>query len=158
MIQESLGLEIHDHNPSSDDYYTPSWIFDALGLEFETDPCSPPGGIPWIPVGNYYSIIDDGLQQNWTGTVWLNPPFSNPAPWIEKFIEHQNGVALVQISKSRWCNNLFEEADAFLMLPSNLKFVSVSGQLLPIFMPCGLFAMGKKSVIALQQSKIARTR
>jgi hypothetical protein len=26
--------------------------------------------------------------------VWLNPPFSNPAPWARRWIDHANGVLL----------------------------------------------------------------
>jgi hypothetical protein len=30
----------------SDEQYTPKWIFDALGVEFDLDVCAPQGG--WI--------------------------------------------------------------------------------------------------------------
>lgn len=160
MIQESfsLGIQQNEQEITSDDYYTPEWIFQALQLEFDTDPASPMGGIDWIPVKNYFTIVDDGLQQEWKGKVWLNPPYSNPTPWIDRFITHRNGITLVQISKSRWCCRLFEEADAFLFLPYNLRFVTATGKEMGIYMPCGLFAMGKENMQALQDSKIARVR
>jgi len=40
---------------SSDDYYTPAHIFEALGIEFDLDVASPEGGIPWIPA----NVVED---------------------------------------------------------------------------------------------------
>ena len=51
---------------TSDDYYTPAWVFDAMGLRFDLDPASPPGGVPWIPAARYFTMEDDGLAQEWT--------------------------------------------------------------------------------------------
>lgn len=34
---------------TSDDYYTPRWLFDRMGITFDLDVCAPPGGVPWIP-------------------------------------------------------------------------------------------------------------
>jgi hypothetical protein len=59
---------------TSDDYYTPPWIFETLGLTFDLDVASPPGGIDWIPARRYFTIADDGLSQPWQGFVWMNPP------------------------------------------------------------------------------------
>ena len=53
------------------DWYTPKWIFDALGEHFDLDPCQPEDKIPWIPCDRHYSIIDNGLMQPWDGFVWL---------------------------------------------------------------------------------------
>ena len=65
-MDEILDLDIGFHEVSSktsDDYYTPKWIFDAIGLEFDLDVSAPPGGSPWIPAKNHFTIIDDGLAQ-----------------------------------------------------------------------------------------------
>lgn len=145
-------------NQTSDDYYTPKWIFDALDIEFDLDVSAPPGGIPWIPAKKHYSIIDDGLSKEWFGTVWMNPPFSDVTPWSRKFIHHGNGIALVQISKARWFNRFWEDADAILVLPSDLKFVTAQGDRKTIFMPCVLVAMGSDPVDKLQKSELGYIR
>ena len=62
---ESSEDEI-DHN-TSDDWYTPPYIFEALALRYEFDVSGPPGGLPWIPANKTFSILDDGLFQNWGG-------------------------------------------------------------------------------------------
>ena len=97
---------------TSDDYYTPAWVFERMGIEFDLDVCAPPGGIPWIPAKRYSTQADDGLLQPWEGRVWMNPPWSGTSPWARKFIEHRNGVCLVPHAKSKWHLELWQAADA----------------------------------------------
>lgn len=157
----SLGLTQNDVPTTSDDYYTPPWIFESLGLTFDTDPASPVGGIPWIPVKRYYSLIDDGLSQEWVGRVWLNPPFSKPSPWVEKFIHHNNGILLAPTSgNGRWLNDIFNEATAILLLPPSIKFMRNKTNLMPNAIPirCALFAMGEENAEALRKTGFGKVR
>lgn len=34
-------LEPHGVSPENDEWYTPEWLFEALGVQFDLDPCSP---------------------------------------------------------------------------------------------------------------------
>ena len=97
---------------TSDDYYTPAWVFERMGLEFDLDVCAPPGGIPWIPAKRYFTMEDDGLLQPWEGRVWMNPPYGSATAWVSKFIAHGNGVALVPHAKSAWHITLLAQAHA----------------------------------------------
>ena len=152
MTELNLGLEISadDVPKTSDDYYTPKWIFEALGLEFDTDPAQPIGGCSWIPVKRYYTILDDGLAQEWVGRVWCNPPYSQPYKWINKFIDHGNGIMLVTFAKSKAFQRLWEECDGIAVPPIHMKFMTPGGNEKGIFMPVALFAMGKDNVDALK--------
>jgi hypothetical protein len=160
-MDEILNLHIgfdEVSSKTSDDYYTPKWIFEAIGLEFDLDVAAPPNGIPWIPAKRHFTVIDDGLAQEWSGRVWMNPPYSDVTPWAKKFIAHNNGIALVQISKARWFNILWEQTDAMLVLPSNLRFTTAQGESKGIFMPCVLAAMGPENVAAIRKSELGYTR
>jgi hypothetical protein len=130
---------------TSDDYYTPPWIFDRLALDFDLDVCAPPGGIPWIPAVRHFTKEDDGLAQPWHGRVWMNPPFSLPEPWVDRFITHRNGVCLVPMSNGRWFHRLWGEADGITLPVANaIQFI---GGGIPI--RCALVAFGPENVAAL---------
>ncbi len=56
----------------SDEWYTPNWIFDGLGLTFDADVASPGKNISLCPASRHYTIINNGLEQDWEGLVWMN--------------------------------------------------------------------------------------
>lgn len=88
-------LFAHETQPlDSDERYTPRWLFDAMATTFELDPASPGAGRDHVPARRRYTRADDGLALPWAGLVWLNPPFSAPAPWINRWIAHGAGVLL----------------------------------------------------------------
>jgi len=152
-----FGHEDIDHG-TSDDYYTPPAVFKALNLIFDLDVAAPPNGVPWLPAKRSLSVIDDGLATPWEGRVWMNPPYSDVTPWANKFIAHANGIALVQISKAKWFDTLWVKGDGFLILPSNLKFMTPSGDVKGIFMPTVLVSMGDENTLALQRSGLGFVR
>jgi phage N-6-adenine-methyltransferase len=71
---------------SSDEWATPQAVVDVLAGwfgPFDLDPCCRP---ETAKAPAYWTKSDDGLLQPWHGRVWVNPPYSNPRPWIEKAI------------------------------------------------------------------------
>jgi hypothetical protein len=83
MTQERL-FSVRQENYTSNDYWTPKWIFDALGLEFDLDVACPPEGPMFTPCKNFFTQETDGLLAEWYGTVFMNPPFSELTPWVDK--------------------------------------------------------------------------
>ena len=152
-----IGNRKPDYKPKNE-YYTPSWLFDGLGLTFDLDVCSPKDHVTAVQAGKFYTIDDDGLESHWDGLIWMNPPFSYPTPWVDKFINHANGIALIPLSRSRWFNDLWDKADGFMALPSNFKFVTPEGKNSNVFMPVGLASMGEVSTKALISLNMGRVR
>jgi hypothetical protein len=111
---------------ASDDWYTPPEIFDALGLSFDLDPCSPGIG-HWVPAKRIYTKADDGLSRDWDGLVWMNPPFggrNGHVPWLEKFLDHGNGIALVRAYTSAgWFHDWAWSAETMLFPRGKTKFI-----------------------------------
>lgn len=136
-----------------DQYWTPQWVFEALGLTFDLDPACPVTGPPHVPATAWYSHVDDGLAQPWHGRVWCNPPFSKPHPWWHRFYEHGNGIFLCCVTKGRWFNHAWTHAHAITLLPSNMKFDQGG-----IFMPTVLIALGDDCATALRNSGIGLAR
>jgi hypothetical protein len=54
MTQERL-FTVRQEEYTSDDYWTPKWIFDALGLEFDLDVACPPEG-PTTPLAKRSTV------------------------------------------------------------------------------------------------------
>jgi hypothetical protein len=98
IVARSGAVDHPDVEDYSDDWYTPSSIFDAIGLTFDLDPCSPGAG-HWVPARRVFTIADDGLRQVWAGLVFMNPPFGGReghVAWLRKFMLHADGVAIVR--------------------------------------------------------------
>jgi phage N-6-adenine-methyltransferase len=114
----------------SDEWYTPKSIFDAIGLTFDLDPCSP-SKEHWTPAKKFYTKEDDGLLSEWQGLVWMNPPFggrNGQVPWLRKFISHGNGIALVAArTSSGWFHEIAPQMDGMLFPKGKTKFVKPDG-------------------------------
>ena len=39
-------FELGQTQLTSDDYYTPAWVFERMDINFDIDVCAPPGGVP----------------------------------------------------------------------------------------------------------------
>lgn len=67
---------------------TPSHIVElviqVLGA-IDLDPCAEHG--KQIPARQHYTVVDDGLQEEWNGRLFINPPQECPGLWVEKLIE-----------------------------------------------------------------------
>ena len=141
----------------NDEWYTPKNIFDALGLEFDLDPCSPSEGSV-VPAKQVYSLPFDGLTAPWFGLVWVNPPYSSPKNWVEKWFEHGNGLLLVPTSKAKWRVPLWESQKTHLCSVRPIKFNRPNGKTEAISWPLDLWAIGDVSSQALMRSNLGRVR
>ena len=68
----------------TDLWETPQDFFEKLDQEFgfELDVCALPEN---AKCSRYFSPIDDGLEQDWTGVCWCNPPYGREIEkWVKK--------------------------------------------------------------------------
>jgi hypothetical protein len=156
VIQDAL-FNTAQTETTTNDHYTPKWVFDLLGVHFDIDVAAPPNGVPWIPCSKYYTQADDGLVQPWAGLVWCNPPFSNIEPWIDRLIDHKNGIALLPHTKGAWRRKVWKYADAVAEWDTltEIRFMH-NGKEKTIFPTTFLAAWGPVGVKAL--SNIGRVR
>ena len=142
----------HENIGQSDEWYTPKYIFDALGCRFDLDVASPPKETN-VPCKN--RICANSLAMNWAGKfVWMNPPFGGRnglVPWIEKFIENRNGIALTPDRTSApWWQHFAKHADAVLFIDGKVKFIRPDGTRgMSPSTGTTLWAMGSEGVLAL---------
>ncbi|AKR55722.1 adenine methyltransferase [Devosia sp. H5989] len=117
-------------NGASNDWYTPRHVFDALGAEFDMDVAAPEHGSgTFVPARQF--IHQDSLSTTWFGFIWMNPPFGGRnglTPWLDRFIEHGNGIALTPDRTSApWWQAAAPKVDAVLFVSGKIKFVRPDG-------------------------------
>lgn len=114
------------------EYYTPKYIFDAMGVTFDLDVAAPED-LTHIHTPSYQYIKNDSLNKAWFGFVWMNPPYgneSNKLLWIKKFVAHGNGVALMpDRTSTTWWQFFAEKSDAFAFTRDKIKFHHPDGTL-----------------------------
>lgn len=152
-----IGSRQKSGNPKNDEFYTPAFIFKALGLTFDLDVAAPEIETN-VPASQKYTLNIDGLSQEWFGLVWMNPPFSKTEPWADRFLAHGNGVALLPTSKAKWFGRIWAQGDGVLLLPPRFKFDRLDGLRSDIYMPTVLVSMGSLATKALRRSGLGRMR
>lgn len=116
----------HETKRKSVEWYTPAWVFEALGISFDLDPSSPHDReLPWIPAKRRYTVFDNGLAKPWSGRVWLNPPYGEQTEfWMRRMADHGNGIALCfSRTDTEWFHETIASADAVLFVKGRIDFV-----------------------------------
>lgn len=139
---------------ATDEWYTPPYIFNALGEYFDLDVAAPESGITYVPAGEWF--WHDSLNHPWFGFVWMNPPFGGRGslgPWLDRFFEHGDGIALTPDRTSAdWFQRAWARADLALFMPK-VKFIRPDGTLgnQPSNGTC-LWAAGDRAAMALRRA------
>lgn len=114
----------------SDEWYTPPYVFEALGETFDLDVAHPGLNVmSWAPAVDLISV--DSLDRDWHGFLWMNAPFGKRnglEPWLERFIAHGNGIALTPDRTSApWWQTYAKRADLALFVAPKIKFIRPDG-------------------------------
>lgn len=79
----------------SDNYPSPKWILNLFEDWFDPCPLDPSPKV-------------DGLAINWKKKTYVNPPYSNPLPWVHKAIEESlKGNMVAMLLKADVSTELF---------------------------------------------------
>jgi DNA N-6-adenine-methyltransferase (Dam) len=97
----------------SDDLLTPNWILALIGPHY--DPC------PLYGAG--------GLERDWPTDqlVFINPPYSDPLPWVKKAAAHKGRILL--LLKLDPSTEWYQYSKFFRVIPitSRIKFDRTDG-------------------------------
>lgn len=123
-------MAAHENAGKSDEWYTPGYVFAAMGVTFNMDVASPEEDCPadaWCE----RAIFGDSLSKPWSGFVWMNPPFGKRnglEPWLTKFFDHGNGVALTPDRTSApWWQAASDRTDLLLFCSPKIHFIPGPG-------------------------------
>tara|TARA_Y100000401_G_C8306673_1_gene217367 strand:- start:696 stop:1082 length:387 start_codon:yes stop_codon:yes gene_type:complete len=103
---------------SSDDYKSDKWILELFKGWF--DPCP----YKWIETQK----TENGLTVKWPHRTFVNPPYSNPLPWVEYGVEQhkKRGIMIAYLlkhdSSTKWFKLLHEAGARFLLVSGRLKY------------------------------------
>ena len=144
---------------NSVEWYTPKSVFDALGVGFDLDVCSPGLDKTWVPAGRALTIAEDGLTSPWHGFVWCNPPYGKGIDkWIKRMAEHNNGIALLPARPdTAWFHEASSTATSILFVRGRIKFHPGDKNAPNTGSPGAgnvLMAWGQQAALVLEQSSI----
>ena len=122
MTETLFPVAASDVALTSDEWYTPRWLFKAAGITFDLDVCAPVDPLRRnCPARAYLTAVDEGLTAAWSGVIWCNPPYSCPAPWVDRFITHTDGLMLVPAARSAWRGRLLAATDTLALIDATFE-------------------------------------
>ena len=139
-IEEIKQKKAHvSNNSGNNEWYTPKKYIDfaktVMG-EIDIDPASSEIANKVVNAKKYYTKEDDGLQQEWEGKLWMNPPYAQPliTQFCEKLKEEvESGnvkefmVLVNNATETAWFQNLASVSNAIWFIKSRVKFVDMDG-------------------------------
>jgi phage N-6-adenine-methyltransferase len=122
-------------NSGNNEWYTPEEYIKAarqvLGV-IDLDPATSQKANEVVKAENIYTIEDNGLEKEWFGNVWLNPPYSSDL--IGKFAEkvkakeYKQAIVLVNnATETSWFYDIVSVASAVVFPTHRVKFYKPDG-------------------------------
>ena len=126
-------------NTGNTDWFTPPEVVHAvhavLGrIDLDVASCSDANQI--VHAEKFYSVDDDGLDRNWFGRVYLNPPYARGI--VKKFVDKllteynaghvQSAVVLVNAQPdAKWFKSLAQACTGAIFTQGRIRFVQPDG-------------------------------
>lgn len=127
------------HNTGENEWYTPPDIIEkakrVMG-EIELDPASTEKANETVNAKEYFDEEDDGLEKEWHGKVWMNPPYSQPL--IDKFSEKvteeyqarridEACVLVNNATETNWFQRMLKVATGVCFVKGRIRFIDQEG-------------------------------
>jgi len=122
------------------EWYTPAEYIEkarAVMGGFDVDPASNPIAQETVRASSYYTEETNGLDKEWNGRVWLNPPYAQPAisHFADKMVaEAEAGrcteaiVLTHNYTDTAWFQKMARSARAICFTRGRIKFESPTGE------------------------------
>jgi phage N-6-adenine-methyltransferase len=142
MMSDRGDDDVHNHRAQGtgeNEWYTPAVHIErvrALFGEIDLDPASSPSAQKIVRAKRYLTIKDDGLKHEWSGRVWLNPPYAQPAiqHFAEKWAAETASGRIVEsvmlthnYTDTEWFHIAARACDAICFTRGRIAFLSPDG-------------------------------
>jgi phage N-6-adenine-methyltransferase len=127
------------NNSGENEWYTPlEYIESARAVlgSIDTDPASSETANKTVQAKTYYTKENNGLEKEWRGNVWMNPPYSSEliGKFVDKLCHHvnsrsvENAIVLVNnATETGWFGNLVSISNAVCFPRKRIKFIDQNG-------------------------------
>lgn len=136
-IESAVTKNVHVSNNSGvNEWYTPKEYLDlarAVMGGIDLDPASSDAAQKVVQADKYFTAENSGLDHEWEGRVWMNPPYSSAL--VKEFsrkICHSAKVTEAMIlvnnaTETDWFQAMIARAEAVLFPSKRIKFIDVDG-------------------------------
>ena len=128
------------NNSGNNEWYTPPEYVEAARRcmgSIDTDPASSEFANRTVKARTFYDADADGLAQEWSGNVWLNPPYAQPL--IQHFTDALSaryaigqvtaGILLTNnATETKWFQGAIMSASALCFPSGRIKFLDETGK------------------------------
>lgn len=139
VMREAVKKAHVANNSGNNEWYTPA-DYIALAREvmgdIDTDPATSAVANQTVRAKTFFTADDNGLAQEWSGRVWMNPPYAQPL--ISDFAEavaskfeageiDQACVLVNNGTETAWFQRMVSVASAVCFPKSRIKFLDPDG-------------------------------
>jgi phage N-6-adenine-methyltransferase len=128
------------HNSGNNEWYTPAEYIKAarevLGT-IDLDPASSDIANQTVQAKHYFTAEVDGLAHEWSGRIWMNPPYAGEliGQFTSKLMQHYDegkieaAIVLVNnATETKWFQEMAQEASAVCFPRGRVRFLDPNGQ------------------------------
>jgi phage N-6-adenine-methyltransferase len=131
MTEKKKNVHV-SNNSGCNEWYTPEKYIEAVRAvmgSIDLDPASSETANKLIKAKKIYTKDENGLDQKWSGNIWLNPPYSRGLidAFMKKLAEsktdYDQACFLVNnATETKWFNTVGVVVDAFCLIKGRVKF------------------------------------
>jgi len=139
-IVEEVKKHVHvAQNSGENEWYTPSEFIESAMIvmgSIDLDPASSAIANERVKASVFYSKEDNGLEREWSGNVWMNPPYAQPLIQLfsdrvaEQYSAGNITQAIVLVNnatETKWFQTMAMQSSAICFPKSRIKFLDPEG-------------------------------
>jgi phage N-6-adenine-methyltransferase len=141
-VWQSLSCNVPhvSFNSGNNEWYTPAEFIEAarevMGA-IDLDPASSDVANQFVEATTYYTAKENGLDKEWAGRVWMNPPYSDDlvGRFIEKLLAHYGNRDITQAivlvnnaTETAWSQSLAAIARVKCEPKGRIKYLDDTGK------------------------------